>query len=214
MDTSERLPQPRFRRKMRTWWGLPERSNRSQSQVSLPWVLQALGFYMVTQSNYLCHHRVTKLWAVPREPRQSLVVSPWQQARNYLQRAKVTLTSIFPCPAGKCPSRGPDKTLHPWTVRRLCRAAKSTKTTAQSQTVNTSTDGPLLSVHQATKLFLGHRQQLGENKYLSTYVYTRRWGGWSVKVDFESNKLAQNPQISSWHWLGSSAGWWSCKPRS
>lgn len=69
----------------------------------------------------------------------------------------------------------------PWAARLFCQAAKSTKTTAQSQIVNTSADGSLLSARQARKLFLEHRQQLGGNICLCMYILwrrTRRGGLW------------------------------------
>lgn len=55
LDSEEKLKE--------TWQGLPDRSNQSQLQVSLPWVLRVLGFYMVTQSNHPSPvHGVTKCW--------------------------------------------------------------------------------------------------------------------------------------------------------
>lgn len=72
---------------------------------------------------------------------QSLGDFTYQPARNYPQGAKVILPSLcFPARWGIHPSSNPDKKTDsdPWATGLLCQAAKSSKTTAQTQAVNTS----------------------------------------------------------------------------
>lgn len=183
--------------------------------MSLPWALRVLEFYMVTRGiTSSPDQRVTACWARAKASRQSLGGLQVKAGQKLHSGSKShSHLSKFPCPSGSCPSKGQDKKTDsvPWTARLLWQAAKST--TTQSQIVNTSADWSLLSESQVRKPFLEHCQQLGGNKYLSTYVCTlRRWDWeWTLDLKWCANKLVQNPLISSWHWLRSSAGLWSCK---
>lgn len=132
--------------------------------------------------------------ATCKEVRSSGVCLCWTARQKLSTRSKTySPLTVFPYQTGTLPlqqPRGKTESV-PGAVRLICQATKSTKTTAQSQTVNTSADGPLLSACQARKLFLEHCQQLGENKYLSMYVYTAVGVGWGGGV---SNNVPTN-----WH---------------
>lgn len=121
---------------------------------------------MMTHSNHLLPRPgMTACWESTKGSRQSLGVSRYFPQNWSLSPLYVPLTT--------CHSSSPEKKQTASHKLQGCSARlPNQQTTAQSQTVNTSADGSLLSTGQERKLFLEHCQQLGENKYLSMYVYT------------------------------------------
>lgn len=165
-----------------TWQGLPERSEQSTIARILPGALRWLWFCVMTYSSRLPHTTTRRLDAGYMQRGQQLrglslldrLPETIHKEQNWLSSDLVSLSDrdvTLQQPRGK-----PESV--PGAVRLICQAAKSTKTTAQSQTVNTSADGPLLSACQERKLFLEHCRQLGENKYcLCMYILQWEWGG-------------------------------------
>lgn len=132
------------------------------------------------------------------------------QARKQAQGPRPPSPPCTLLPGWEGPSCSLEKQTAPGELRLLCQAAKSTKTAAQAQTVNTSAGWRVCSQRQARQLFLEHCQQWGEQISVYVYIYTGGWERETLTFKSCASKLAPNLLISSWHWLGSSVGLWWC----
>lgn len=125
---------------------------------------------------------------------QSLGVFTCQPARNYGQGAEVILPSLcFPARLGIQSSSNPDKKQEndPRAIGPLCQAAKSSKTAAQSETVNTSEEGPG-SQHAWQENYSRDSPKLRGNNYLpmDVYILTETGGEKTVERQMMCQQIA------------------------